>query len=87
MWVHRVVGLAIFVLTIALSLVGMRMRNWELGGDAHYVLGLIIFFSILLLVLGGVMTRSRMNRLKWKTHVILKFKLFHKVKAYYLSKN
>lgn len=63
MWVHRFAGTAILVITIVMSLFGMKRRNWQLLNDPHYILGLIVFFGITFLVLSGILTRSRMNRL------------------------
>ena len=80
MWVHRIVGTSILVLTIIMSIIGLRNMKYEFSGEVgHYVIGWIIFFGIAFLAGGGIITRSRMNRLKWKTHVILSFKFVHKV--------
>ena len=82
MWVHRIVGTSILILTIIMSIIGLRNMKYEFSGEVgHYVIGWIIFFGIAFLAGGGIITRSRMNRLKWKTHVILSFKFVHKVSS------
>jgi len=48
----------------------------------HAYLVLPILFLVTFLAVGGVFTRSRMRRLKWKTKTILKIKKAHKGLAY-----
>ena len=71
MWVHRIAGTVILVITIAMGIVGIKKMDWELEGDeAHYVIGLIIFFATLFVALGGVFARSRTRRVYWKSKLI-----------------
>jgi hypothetical protein len=64
MWVHRISGTAILLITIAMGLVGIKKMDWELSGkEPHYVIGLIIFFATLFVAVGGVFARSRIRRL------------------------
>ena len=74
MWVHRIAGTFILLITIAMGLVGIKRMDWELKGDeGHYVIGLIIFFATLFVALGGVLARSRTRRVYWKSKVIQRF--------------
>ncbi|CDW89749.1 cytochrome b5-like heme steroid binding domain containing protein [Stylonychia lemnae] len=80
MWIHRIVGTLILILTIIMSIVGFRNHKHifeDLSG--HHVIGIIIFFSVNLLVASGIIARSRQIRLKWKTSKILIFKNIHKI--------
>jgi hypothetical protein len=71
MWIHRISGTIILIITIALGLVGIKISGWELSGDKpHTVIGLIIFFSTFFVAVGGVFARSRARRLQWKTLVV-----------------
>lgn len=58
MWVHRIAGTVILVITIVMSLYGMKKRNWQLLNEPHYILGLIVIFGIAFLVASGIITRS-----------------------------
>jgi amino acid permease len=79
MWVHRIVGTLILLLTISMGLVGISKMNWELSGDEpHYMIGLIIFFVTIFVAVGGVFARSMTRRLEWKTKVIHRIQGLHK---------
>jgi hypothetical protein len=79
MWVHRISGTIILLITIALGIVGIKMVGWELSGESpHTVIGLIIFFSTFFVAVGGVFARSRTRRLEWKTKVIHRVRGIHK---------
>jgi hypothetical protein len=79
MWVHRISGTIILLITIALGIVGIKMAGWELSGESpHTVIGLIIFFSTFFVAVGGVFARSRTRRLEWKTKVIHRVRGIHK---------
>ncbi len=73
MWVHRISGTLILLITIAFSLTGIYKAGWQLSGkSAHYVLGLIIFFSVLFVAMAGVYARSMTRRLEWATTTIIR---------------
>ncbi|CDW80902.1 cytochrome b5-like heme steroid binding domain containing protein [Stylonychia lemnae] len=83
MWIHRIVGTLIFILTVIMSIIGLRNHKYIFFGQyVHHILGFIVFFGITLLVAGGIITRSRMVRLRWKTSTILIFKNIHKSYGY-----
>ena len=80
MWIHRIAGTIMLLLTLSMGLVGISRMNWTLSGSsAHYVIGLIVFFSIFFVAVGGVAARSVTRRLKWKTKFIHRFQGIHKV--------
>ena len=70
------------VITIVMAIYGIGNNDWKLTGSAHHVLGLIILFTIFFQTVGGVFTRSRMNRLNWRNALMLKVKIVHRVKIY-----
>ena len=71
MWIHRIGGTFILLSTIAMSIVGISKLDWTLSGaEAHYVIGLIIFFAVTFVAVGGVYARSMNRRLKWKGKTI-----------------
>ena len=69
-WIHRISGTFILLITIAMGIVGIYLAGWQLTGETHDVIGLIVFFSTLFVALGGIFARSRARRLEWKTKVI-----------------
>ena len=83
MWIHRISGTFILLITIGMGILGIRNLNWELSGrEPHYVIGLIIFFSVLFIALGGIYARSMTRRLEWKTKTVLMNKIGHKVSLF-----
>jgi hypothetical protein len=71
MWIHRISGTFILLSTIAMGLVGIKKMDWTLSGEeGHYVIGLIVFFTVFFIAVGGVFARSRTRRLQWKSKVI-----------------
>ena len=86
MWVHRIAGTAILIITIAMGLVGIKKMDWELtGAEPHYVIGLIIFFATLFVAVGGVFARSRIRRLQWKSKFIQRVQFIHKVRKTFFN--
>lgn len=80
MWIHRICGTMILLITIALGIVGIKMSGWELSGESpHNVIGLIVFFATFFVAVGGVFARSRTRRLQWKTRLIHKVRGMHKL--------
>lgn len=78
MWIHRVSGAAIMVITIIFSSMAINKVN-GINNRVHNIFGVIVLSLVILVVLGGVFSRSRLNRLRWKTNLILKVKNGHKV--------
>jgi hypothetical protein len=59
-WVHRISGTMILLITIAMGIVGIKLAGWKLAGDeVHTVIGLIVFFATFFVAVGGVFARSR----------------------------
>lgn len=78
MWLHRVSGA--FILFMTLVFAGLLINDKsKIKRNFHSILGLIILIFVVLVGLGGVFARSRMNRMKWNTRLILRIKLIHKV--------
>jgi amino acid transporter len=81
MWLHRIFGTIILILTIAMGILGIKQNNWTLSGETgHYVIGLIIFFATFFVAVGGVAARSVTRRKVWRTKFIHKFQSIHKVR-------
>lgn len=79
MWIHRLGGTFILLSTIAMSIVGISKLDWKLtGATSHYVIGLIIFFAVTFVAVGGVFARSMTRRLKWSTKKIHRIQGIHK---------
>ena len=60
MWIHRISGTMILLITISMGVIGIKVTGWELASDSvHTVIGLIVFFCTLFVALGGIFARSR----------------------------
>ncbi|CDW84971.1 cytochrome b5-like heme steroid binding domain containing protein [Stylonychia lemnae] len=79
MWVHRLSGSIIWILTLVFGFIAVSKADWEVVNSLHTIIGFIVTITVTLIVLGGVFTRSMMNRLRWKTHLILKIKFGHRM--------
>lgn len=77
MWIHRVSGVVILVLTYVYCLLALKQNEWKIGNKYHEVAGFIVMIVTAVIVIGGVFTRSMMNRLRWKTSKIIAIKLTH----------
>ena len=76
MWIHRVAGSFILLLNLIFISLMIHDKDGEIENNFHSILGLIL---LIIVTLGGVFTRSRMNRIKWNTKLILALKTIHKV--------
>ena len=79
MWIHRITGTLILLITIAMGITGIRRLDWQLVNDGHYIIGLIVFFMVFFIAVGGVAARSRTRRIKWDTKGVITNKFGHKV--------
>ena len=83
MWVHRICGTLILFATFIMGFLGIKSCNWQIQGgkgNVHNIMGFIVLLFVLFITVGGVFTRSMMNRIKWNTALILKIKTGHRVK-------
>jgi integral membrane sensor domain MASE1 len=83
MWIHRIAGGLIMILTIVFASIIIYNNGSIINTDPHSIIGVIILAVVIFLTLFGVFARSRMNRLKWKTVLILRVKMLHKVTFLY----
>jgi hypothetical protein len=79
MWLHRISGTCILLLTFTVGLMALARSEWQVSAGFHEILGVIILALVTLPVLGGVFNRSRMMRLRWRTDLMLKVKRGHQV--------
>lgn len=77
MWIHRIAGSIIVILTFILSLVVFGKVKWRMQDSIHAVVGLVILIASGILGLGGYLTRYLMNNLKWKTNILLWIRFSH----------
>jgi hypothetical protein len=81
MWIHRVCGALIMILTIVFASILIHDNEGKILANAHSIIGVIILAVVMAITLFGVFTRSRMNRLKWNTAWIMRTKNTHKVSS------
>jgi putative Mn2+ efflux pump MntP len=68
MWVHRVTGFCMVLLTFIFALKMIAAFDWEIDtSDPHYIIGSIILSIVGVVMLLGVFSRSRLTRNKWNT--------------------
>jgi hypothetical protein len=79
MWIHRLSGTGLLVITLTMGIMAKQRANEDEPMSWHAIMGNILMFSVVAVALGGVFTRSRMNRLRWGTHKLLKIKRIHGV--------
>jgi hypothetical protein len=68
MWIHRITGTTILVLTIIFVILMIKRKDGFINmADPHTTLGLFIMTFTISVTLFGVFTKSRMNSLTWRT--------------------
>lgn len=83
MWAHRISGTLTLLITLVMAFLALKEGGWEVG-NLHSVLGVIILSLVLLIVLGGVLNRSLMQRLRWRTKDVLRVKMVHRYFGYFM---
>jgi len=61
MWLHRVSGAVVLITTLLYGIVGF-VKLMAVKDDVHAPMGILVTAVILLLVVSGVMARSRLVR-------------------------
>jgi len=85
MWIHRISGLIITVVTLVFAFWALSKVGWKfLSMKPHAWAAVIVLSCVLLIVMGGVLTRSMLRRLVWNTKTALLIKRVHKIGAYSL---
>jgi hypothetical protein len=56
----------------------VRKLDGEIDDEPHNVIGFIILIIVGANVVGGIFSRSMMNRLRWRTRTILIIKYTHR---------
>jgi hypothetical protein len=80
MWIHRIGGTAILLITLIFAIIAV-VRIGEVENQAHNIMGFILLLIVTFIALGGIFTRSMLNRLKWNTKKALAIKKGHKVRS------
>lgn len=61
MWIHRLSGTTILVITMIYSIEGIKVLHGRIMDSLHAILGLVILISVSFLALNGVCTRNLLN--------------------------
>lgn len=80
MWVHRISGTVILLMTYIMGFLGIKHMNWTIDRGLHSVMGLLVLLLVFFMTVGGVFTRSMMNRVRWNTGLIIRIKTGHRVR-------
>ena len=63
MWIHRISGFIMFNLTFGFVLKMVAGFGWEIAKDwPHAVIGAIVLSSVGVVMAGGIISKSMMNR-------------------------
>lgn len=86
MWVHRINGTLILAFTVAWVLQIIASFGWAVPyKEPHQIIGIIILSLVGVIVFGGIMTRSMMQRIKWSTSKVKLNKYGHMVRSFILN--
>jgi len=82
MLLHRVIGSTMAITTVYCGYAFLRMTNWILLDGFHPVLGLSIVIGVVLVALGGILARYKLENSSWASSDTLRLKLAHKTFGY-----
>lgn len=77
MWIHRISGLLIFVLTFIIGIWGIKETGWQIKNQLHPILGFIVLCTVGFVVIAGIITKMMLEKMTWKTKFLLKIKMGH----------
>ncbi len=80
MWVHRINGTIMMLITLIFGFSALKRAGWQEIPGGHNLFGLAVTICVILVALGGVLTRSLANRLWWRSKTIHIFRRVHKVR-------
>jgi hypothetical protein len=80
MWIHRVSGLLMLILTIVFASIIIKDKGGEIEDNPHSIIGIVILAVVIFTALFGLFTRNKMDSMRWNTIWIIRFKNLHKVK-------
>ena len=83
MWVHRISGALILLITLVMAFMALSHKKWYLEVGIHQIIGVTILTLVTLIAVGGVFNRSMMRRLRWRTADVLRIKRGHQVRFLY----
>jgi hypothetical protein len=82
MWIHRICGTLILLITMTVAFLTLARKEWTITSGPHEILGVVILSLVLLIVLGGVFNRSMMQRLRWRSSLMFRIKMGHRLFGY-----
>mmetsp|Transcript_1317 Transcript_1317/g.1691 ORF Transcript_1317/g.1691 Transcript_1317/m.1691 type:complete len:290 (-) Transcript_1317:1036-1905(-) len=85
MWIHRIIGTLLMLVTLFFGLWAYRDGNWKIEVNYHAYFVFPVLFLVFFIAVGGVATRSIMRRLTWNTKTALRIKRGHKFIAYLIT--
>ena len=82
LWWHRVSGATLLIATLYYAGRALYMIGFPLKDDMHAPMGLAVLCAILIIVLSGVIARSRLNRATSEMAKVKNFKTVHTILGY-----
>ena len=80
-WLHRISGIIIWGSTVTMAFITIAKDEWEIKKGLHPAIGLAVFIAVTLPSIGGIFARYQLESARWKTSLILKMKIGHKLFA------
>ena len=77
MWIHRVSGFTIMVATVILSLIAFQKAGWSLQNGLHPAGGSIALVVVLIIFLGGLISKAFLEKTTWSAKIALLIKKIH----------
>lgn len=87
MWIHRVTGIIILVITLVLGIMAIKEAGNGVVNTGHNVIGIVVIIMVGLTTLEGFFTRFWLNYRRWSSIEALRAKLVHRVTTYFMILN
>ncbi len=78
MWIHTVSGTIILFFTIFFGIQGIRKNHDAFTKNWHSIFGMMALLTTPFIPAVGFYAWDRQNKLRWKTHLLIRIKNIHK---------
>lgn len=78
-WIHRIAGSIILLITLILGFLGIRQLSWKVVDFVHCYLGIIALALSVLIYLGGLFGKIMLEKRTWSTKQLLRIRQGHRV--------
>jgi hypothetical protein len=79
MWIHRIIGTIIMLITLKSGWAVYKYANYKIGDNWHSKFVFPILYGVLFIAFGGIISRSFLRRSVWNTARALNIKKGHQI--------